>query len=82
VAVAKPVKKRKLSAEGRKRIVQALKRRWAAKNKSALAARPVTSKSAKTTKKRQISAEDRKRISEAAKKRRAAQKAETEAPAK
>jgi hypothetical protein len=82
VSVSKPAKKRKLSPEGRKRIVEALKRRWATKNKAAGAAVPATSKPAKKTKKRQISPQGRKRIAEAVKKRWAVQKAETEAPAK
>jgi len=73
-AAVKPAKKRKLSPEGRKRIVEAMKRRWAAKKKADAVVAPVAAKPAKM-KKRNISPEWRKRIAEAVKKRWAAQKA-------
>ncbi len=74
-AASKPAKrkKRKLSPEGRKRIAEAVKKRWAAQkavSKKAVAAPKKTAK-----KKRNLSPEGRKRIADAAKKRWAAQKA-------
>ena len=82
-ATAKPVKKRrKLSPEGRKRIVEALKRRWAATKKAGVAAVPSAQTPAKKAKKRHISPETRKRIAEAARQRWAAKKAAAKAPAK
>ena len=82
-ATAKPAKKkRNLSPEGRKRIVESLKRRWAAKKKAGVAAVPAVKTLAKKARKRHISPETRKRIAEAAKQRWAAKKAAAEAPAK
>jgi hypothetical protein len=81
-AAAKPAKKKKrnLSPEGRKRIAEAVKKRWAAQKgkavapkKAAAATRKAAAKPA--TKKRILSPEGRKRIAEAAKKRWEAQKA-------
>jgi len=66
VATKPARKKRKLSPEGRKRIAEAVKKRWAAQ-------KAAPKKAAK--KKRNLSPEGRKRIAEAAKKRWAAQKA-------
>jgi len=86
-AAFKPAKKkkRKLSPEGRKRIADAVKKRWAAQKaktaspKKAVAApkkAAVAAPAAKTAKKkRSLSPEGRKRIAEAVKKRWAAQKA-------
>jgi hypothetical protein len=66
LATAKPAKKkRKLSPEGRKRIAEAVKKRWAAQK----------SAPKKAAKKRNLSPEGRKRIAEAARKRWAAKKA-------
>ena len=67
-ATQKPAKrkKRNLSPEGRKRIAEAVKKRWAAQ-------KAAPKKTAK--KKRILSPEGRKRIAEAVKKRWAAQKA-------
>ncbi len=85
---AKPAKKKKrnLSPEGRRRIAEAVKKRWAAQNaraggarkrvagtRKASAAALATAKSAR--KKRNLSPEGRKRIAEAVKKRWEAQKA-------
>jgi hypothetical protein len=73
---AKPARKRKrkLTPEGRKRIAEAVKKRWAAqKAKKAAPKKAAAAKPAK--KKRSLSPEGRKRIAEAAKKRWAAQKA-------
>jgi hypothetical protein len=82
-AASKPEqKKRKLSPEGRKRIVEAVKRHWAAKKKAAEAVLPATTKPAKKAKKRHISLEGRKRIAEAVKLRWAAKKAAAATPAK
>lgn len=80
-AAARPAKrkKRNLSPEGRKRIAEAVKKRWAAQKsaatkktgavkKKAAAAKPVR-------KKRNLSPEGRKRIAEAVKRRWEAQKA-------
>jgi hypothetical protein len=54
-AAAKPAKKkRNLSPEGRKRIVAAMKRRWAAKKKAAEADVPATTKPAKKANKRSV----------------------------
>jgi hypothetical protein len=75
-ATAKPAKKkRKLSPEGRKRIVEALKRRWAATKKAGVAVVPAAKTPAKKAKKRHISPETRKRIAEAAKQRWVAKRA-------
>jgi hypothetical protein len=80
---AKPAKKkRKLTPEGRKRIAEAVKRRWAATKKAGVAVVPAAKTPAKKAKKRSISPETRKRIAEAAKQRWAAKKAAAEAPAK
>lgn len=82
-AAAKPAKKkRNLSPQGRKRIVEAMKRRWAAKKRAGVAVVPAVKTLAKKAKTRHISPEARKRISEAAKQRWAAKKAAAEAPAK
>jgi hypothetical protein len=82
-ATVKPAKKkRKLSPEGRKRIVAAMKRRWAVKKKAGVAVVPAAKTPAKKAKKRHISPETRKRIAEAAKQRWAAKKAAAKAPAK
>jgi hypothetical protein len=43
IAAAKPARKRKLSPEGRKRIAEAMKRRWAERRKQA-AKSPATAK--------------------------------------
>jgi hypothetical protein len=66
-------KKRKLSPEGRKRIAEAVKKRWAAQKATPTKAVAVQKKAAK--KKRNISPEGRKRIADAVKKRWAAKKA-------
>lgn len=74
MAAAKPArKKRKLSPEGRKRIAEAVKKRWAVQKAAPTKAVAAPKKAAK--KKRNLSPEGRKRIAEAAKKRWAAQKA-------
>jgi hypothetical protein len=65
--------KKRLSAEGRRNIIAALKKRWAEKR----AAQAVASKKAapaKKAKKRVLSADARKKMADAAKKRWAAQK--------
>ena len=65
--------KKRLSAEGRRNIIAALKKRWAEKH----AAQAVASKKtapAKKAKKRVLSAEARKKMADAARKRWAAQK--------
>ena len=81
-AASKPAQKRKLSPEGRKRIVEALKRRWAAKKKAAEAVLLATTKPAKKAKKRHISPEGRKHIADAVKLRWATKKAAAATPAK
>ena len=68
-------KKRNLSPEGRKRIVEAMKRRWAAKKKAGVTVVPAAKTPAKKAKKRHISPETRKRIAEAAKQRWVAKRA-------
>jgi len=74
-------KKRNLSPEGRKRIAEAVKKRWASQKASTAAPKKVVAASKKAavakpaTKKRRLSPEGRQRIAEAAKKRWAAQKA-------
>ena len=86
IPAAKPakLKKRKLSPEGRKRIAEAAKKRWAAQKASAaspkktkVAAKKAAAAKPATKKKRIISPEGRKRIAEAVKKRWEAQKAAT-----
>ena len=68
---AKPArrKKRKLSPEGRKRIAEAVKKRWAAQKDKRGAPKKAAAKPAR---KRRLSPEGRKRIAEAAKRRWAA----------
>lgn len=82
-AKAEKGKNRKLSPEGRKRIAEAVKKRWAAqktvvKPKKAPAAAKKTSTVVSAAKpaesKRKLSPESRKRIADAAKKRWAARK--------
>jgi hypothetical protein len=84
LVAAKPAKKRNLSPEGRKRIADAVKKRWAAQRakkaepkKSAAATKKAAVAAAQkpAKKKRNLSPEGRKRIAEAAKKRWEAQKA-------
>ena len=74
-AAQKPAKKkkRKLYPEGRKRIAEAVKKRWAAQRASTAPKKAKAAKPAK--KKRNLSPEGRKRIAEAVKKRWAAKKA-------
>jgi len=81
---AKPAKKKKrnLSPEGRKRIAEAVKKRWAAQKATIAAPKKSATKSRKAAvaakparKKRNLSPEGRKRIAEAAKKRWEAKKA-------
>jgi hypothetical protein len=80
-AAQKPAKKRKrkLSPEGRKRIAEAVKKRWAAQKaapkKSAAKAKKAVAAAKPAKKKRNLSPEGRKRIAEAVKKRWEAQKA-------
>jgi len=82
-AAAKPAKKRNLSPEGRKRIADAVKKRWAAQRartaepKKAVATtkKAAVAAAQKPAKKRNLSPEGRKRIAEAAKKRWEAQRA-------
>ena len=68
-------KRRRLSAEGRRNIIAALKKRWAAK-RAAPDGSGASQKAApaKKAKKRTLSAEARKKMADAAKKRWAAQK--------
>ena len=84
IPAAKPAKKKKrgISLEGRKRIAEAAKKRWAAQKAKTAAPKKSATKTMKTavvakpaTKKRNLSPEGRKRIADAAKKRWAAQKA-------
>jgi hypothetical protein len=66
--------KRRLSAEGRRNIIAAAKRRWAELRAAENGAPAKTTAPIKKTKKRVLSAEARKKMSLAAKKRWAAQK--------
>jgi hypothetical protein len=79
-AAAKPAKKKKrnLSPEGRKRIAEAVKKRWAAQKAKKAAPKKAVAATKKAAvavaakparKKRNLSPEGRKRIAEAAKKR-------------
>jgi hypothetical protein len=66
--------KRRLSAEGRRNIIAAVKKRWAEKRAGQDSAMPKKTAPAKKTKRRVLSAEARKKMADAAKKRWAAQK--------
>ena len=66
--------KRRLSAEGRRNIIAAVKKRWAEKRAAQDNALPKKTAPAKKTKRRVLSAEARKKMADAAKKRWAAQK--------
>jgi len=66
--------KRRLSAEGRRNIIAAVKKRWAEKRAAQEGTAPTKAAPAKKTKKRVLSAEARKKMADAAKKRWAAQK--------
>jgi hypothetical protein len=61
--------KRRLSAEGRRNIIAALKKRWAEKRAAQDSTASKKAAPAKKTKKRVLSAEARKRMADAAKKR-------------
>ena len=70
-----PRGKRRLSAEGRRNIIAAVKKRWAEKRAAQdSAAASQKAAPAKKAKKRVLSAEARKKMADAAKKRWAAQK--------
>ena len=68
--------KRRLSAEGRRNIIAAVKKRWAAIHAGQDGSATKKAASAKKAKKRVLSAEARKKMADAAKKRWAAQKKE------
>ena len=72
-AVASPAKRR-LSAQGRRNIIEAAKKRWAAIHAAKNGTAPKKAAPVKKAKKRVLSAEARKKMADAAKKRWAAQK--------
>lgn len=75
-ATAGPKRKGRMSPEGKKRLIAALKRRWAAKRAAQGVASNVPAPGkGSATKKRRISAAGRKRLAEAMKKRWAVKRA-------